>query len=163
MKKIIVPALALALSAVSAEAQSLYNAVYEKAKAAATPSANSEEARVNRFKLAALDYLNQYSHTTGKSSDSYFLDSQAVNLTSFIDDYLTNVQSAAKVSPAKRQEMIKCYANAAKSFPLNPDDSANAAAGAATTDELLPFPLATDWEKAYDKATSQARLVLKRK
>jgi len=162
MKKLIMPALALMLTSSAAKAQSLYLAVYEKAKSSSQPSANSEEAKVNRFKVDALDYISKNLAKNGRAGDSYFLDSQAVNLTSFIDDYLTNVQTAAKVSPAKRQEMVKCYANAAKSFPLFPADTLNAEPATAP-DELLPFSLNTDWEKAYDKATSQARLILKKR
>ena len=163
MNKLILPAMALTLYATTAQAQSLYQAVYEKAKSTTAPTDESDEAKINRFKLDALNYLNRQSAKTGQNADSYFLDSQAVNLTSFIDDYMTNVQSAAKVSPAKRQEMIKCYANAAKSFVLFPADTANTAPVNPGPDDLLPFPLNTDWEKAYDKATSLARQVMKKK
>lgn len=163
MKKLVMPALAFILSTTAAKAQSLYQAVYEKAKSFTAPYENSEEAKVNRFKINALEYLSKQSVIQGKAGDSYFLDSQAVNLTSFIDDYLTNLQTASKVSPAKRQEMMKCYVNAANSFPLFPADTLNAANTSAAQDELLPFSFNTDWEKAYDKATSGARLVLKKK
>lgn len=162
MKKLLMPALALILSSTAAKAQSLYQAVYEKARSISTPSsAETEEAKANRFKIDALEYLSRQSAIQGRSGDSYFLDSQAVNLTSFIDDYLTNLQTAAKVSPAKRQEMMKCYVNAANTSPLFPADTLSAPP--ASRDELLPFSLNTDWEKAYDKATSVARLVLKKK
>lgn len=160
MKKLIIPAIALTLATQSVEGQTLYEAVYEKVQSIVNnPSSSAAEKQESRFKLDALNYLKTQSKQEGQQRDSYFYDSQAVNLTSFIDDFLTNVHTAEKVSAAKREEMIRCYINAAKKFPLFQDPSHT------TIDESapIPFPLNTDWEKAYDNATTVSKIILKKK
>jgi hypothetical protein len=160
MKKLIIPAMLLALATHSVDAQSLYQAVYDKAKSTVSnPAATENELKENRFKLEALDYLSKQGNKDGQKRDSYFFDSQAVNLTSFISDFLTNTQSAAKTSKAKQDEMARCYITAATKFQLF-DDPANTAV---KEGEYIPFPLNTDWEKAYDSATAVAKGIMRKK
>ena len=160
MKKLIIPAMALAMAIQPVKGQTLYEAVYEKVQSVVNNPASSDvEKQENRFKLEALNYLKTKGQQQGLTSDSYFLDSQAVNLTSFIDDFLTNVRTAEKVSKSKRDEMVRCYVNAAKKFPLF-QDPANSVADES---KAIPFPINTDWEKAYDNATTVAKSILKRR
>ena len=160
MKKLIIPAMALAMASQPVEGQTLYEAVYENVqKVLNLPAASAAEKQENQFKLEALNYLKTKGQQEGLTRDSYFLDSQAVNLTSFIDDFLTNVRTAEKTSKAKGEEMVRCYINAAKKFPLF-QDPANTVADES---KLIPFPLNTDWEKAYDNATTVAKSIIKRK
>ena len=160
MKKLIIPAMALAMAIQPMEGQTLYEAVYEKVQSIVNnPSATAAEQQENRFKLEALNYLKTKGQQEGQTRDSYFLDSQAVNLTSFIDDFLTNTRTAEKVSRAKHDEMVRCYVNAAKKFPLF-QDPANTVVDES---KAIPFPLNTDGEKAYDNATTVAKSILKRR
>ena len=99
MKKLIIPAMALAMASQPVEGQTLYEAVYENVqKVLNLPAASAAEKQENQFKLEALNYLKTKGQQEGLTRDSYFLDSQAVNLTSFIDDFLTNVRTAEKSS-----------------------------------------------------------------
>jgi len=162
MKKLIIPTMVLAMLASEAKGQTLYQAVYDKAKSTVdNPAATEAEKQASLFKIKALDYLKQQGNIDGQKRDSYFFDSQAVNLTSFIEDFLTNTQTAAKASKAKEQEMIRCYTNAASKNPLFPIEIENEKA--LPTESLIPFSVNTDWEKAYDNASTLSRTIIKKK
>ncbi len=163
MKKVIFSMLMLAMSVVSVQAQSLYKTVFDRATAVVNnPSASDEEVQVNQFKVTALNYISMMVKKRGMNKDSYFYDSQAVNMASFVTDFQANLEKARAISPAKRAEVLKIYTDASKYNPLFKDtdkEKVNCYVNDKTT--LTPFCLDTNWEKAYDQATTMVKMALR--
>lgn len=165
MKKLVLTLLVLIASATGIQAQdkSLFDTVYERATAVVNnPASSDEEIQINQFKVTALNYMTTMVKKRGLKKDSYFYESQAVNLSSFITDFQVNLEKARSISPAKRTEILKIYTDASKFNPMFKDtdkEKVNAYVNDRTT--LTPFCIDTDWEKAYDQATTLAKAALK--
>ena len=163
MKKSIITMLLLAMATVCTQAQSLYKTVYDKATAVVNnPASSDEEVQISQFKVTALNYITMMVKKRGMTKDSYFYDSQAVNLTSFVTDFQANLEKARNISPSKRTEILKIYMEASKFNPLFKDtdkEKVNCYVNDQST--LTPFCIDTDWEKAYDQATTLAKAALK--
>ena len=163
MKKIILSLLVLVASVASIQAQDLFKTVRDNAtKVVNNPSSSDEEIQINQFKVTALNYLAMMVQKRGLKKDTYFYDSQAVNMTSFITDFQVNLEKARAISPAKRMEIMKIYTDASKFNPLFKDtdkEKVNCYVDDKTT--MTPFCLDTDWEKAYDQATTLTKAALK--
>ena len=163
MKKIILSLLVLMASVASIQAQDLFKTVRDNAtKVVNNPSSSDEEIQINQFKVTALNYLAMMVQKRGLKKDTYFYDSQAVNMTSFITDFQVNLEKARAISPAKRMEIMKIYTDASKFNPLFKDtdkEKVNCYVDDKTT--MTPFCLETDWEKAYDQATTLTKAALK--
>ena len=163
MKKIILSLLVLMASVASIQAQDLFKTVRDNAtKLVNNPSSSDEEIQINQFKVTALNYLAMMVQKRGLKKDTYFYDSQAVNMTSFITDFQVNLEKARAISPAKRMEIMKIYTDASKFNPLFKDtdkEKVNCYVDDKTT--MTPFCLDTDWEKAYDQATTLTKAALK--
>lgn len=162
MKKLLFTLLVLTASVTGMQAQSLYKTVYDKATAVVNnPASSDEEIQISQFKLTALNYISLMVKKRGLQKDSYFYDSQAVNLNSFITDFQVNLEKARTISPAKRTEILKIYTDASKFNPMFKDEDKNKVncyVDDRTT--LTPFCIDTDWEKAYDQATTMAKAAL---
>ena len=163
LKKIILSLLVLMASVASIQAQDLFKPVRDNAtKVVNNPSSSDEEIQINQFKVTALNYLAMMVQKRGLKKDTYFYDSQAVNMTSFITDFQVNLEKARAISPAKRMEIMKIYTDASKFNPLFKDtdkEKVNCYVDDKTT--MTPFCLDTDWEKAYDQATTLTKAALK--
>lgn len=163
MKKTFITVLLALAASTGIQAQSLYKTVFDKATQVVNdPKASDEEIQINQFKVTALNYLSTQVKKRGLQKDSFFYDSQAVNLTSFVTDFLANIEKARAISPAKRVEILKIYTDASKFNPLFKDtdtEKINCYVDDKTTQ--TPFCLDTDWEKAYDQATVMAKQALK--
>lgn len=163
MKKLLITLLVLTASVTGIQAQSLYKTVYDKATAVVNnPASSDEEIQISQFKLTALNYISLMVKKRGLQKDSYFYDSQAVNLNSFITDFQVNLEKGRTISPAKRTEILKIYTDASKFNPMFKDtdkEKVNCYVDDRTT--LTPFCLDTDWEKAYDQATTMAKAALR--
>lgn len=164
MKKVLTAAMLLAATSLTASAQSLYKTVLDKATAIVNnPASSEEQTQIAQFKVTCLNYIASQVVKRGTQVDSYFYDSQAVNLQSFITDYLVNLENTRQLSPTKRSEVIKAYCTASTSNPLFRDvdkEKVNCYINDKAT--LTPFCVDTDWEKAYDQATSKVRQILKK-
>lgn len=163
MKKIIITMLVLVASVSGMQAQQLYKTVFDRATAVVNnPKSSDEQIQINQFEVTALNYMSAQVTKRGLKKDSYFYDSQAVNLASFVTDFLANMEKARAISPAKRTEVLKIYTDASRYNPMFKDtnkDLINAYVEDKST--LTPFCIDTDWEKAYDQATTLAKAALK--
>lgn len=154
--------LVLAVLAVStASAQSLYKKVYDNAIAVVNNAAsNDQQIQINQYKVTALNYISNQVKKRKLEKDSYFYDSQAVNLASFITDFETNVIKARAISTEKRLEVIKVYRDASLQNPLfNDDDKETTFVYVNDKQTYTPFSLDTNWEKAYDLASEKIKAV----
>ena len=163
MKKIILSLLVLMVSVASIQAQDLYKTVRDNAtKVVNNPASSDEEIQINQFKVTALNYLSMMVQKRGLKKDTYFYDSQAVNMSSFVTDFQVNLEKARTISPAKRLEIIKIYTDASKFNPMFKDtDKERANVYVDDKKTLTPFCLDTDWEKAYDQATTLVKAALR--
>jgi len=163
MKKILLLACFTALTVGQINAQSLFETVYKQAIAKVNDANSSQETLdINQFEVTALNYITAQVKTRALKKDSYFYDSQAVNLKSFIDDFLFYVNKARAVSAQKRKQVIECYRNASLQNPLfNDQNKEKVWCYVNDVQTYTPFSLDTDWEKAYDQATQQVKTIIK--
>ncbi len=163
MKKVLFTLLVLMASVTSIQAQDLFKNVHDRATAIVNnPASSDEEIQINQFKVTALNYISMMVKKRGLDKDAYFYDSQAVNMSSFVTDFQVNLEKARTMSAAKRTEILKIYTEASKSNPLFKDtdkEKVNAYVNDKST--MTPFCIDTDWEKAYDQATTLAKAALK--
>lgn len=139
-------------------AQTLYQAVYDKAKSVVATTKDAEEKTVSQYKLNALNYIMSVCKKEGKDGDMRLLDLQAVNMESFIDDFREFAAKGERISSAKKDEIVRCFTSASFAHPLFQNESPLVDGGAGS---LLPFSLNTDWSAAYDQAETIAKKVLK--
>lgn len=164
MKKIVFSLVLAFCTFTAVDAQSLYKKVYDKAVSVVNDDkASDEEIQINQFMVTALNYITTQVQKRGLNKDSYFFDAQAVNLRSFVTDYLVNLETARGISSLKREQIIKCYKDASvKNVLFNDKDKEKVDAYMNDEQTLTPFSVDTDWEKAYDQATMQAKQIMKR-
>ena len=162
MKKIFFAAFLVAFTLMPANAQNLYKTVYNSAvKVVNDPNSSQEQIEINQFEVTVLNYLNAQVQKRALVKDTYFYDSQAVNLKSFVDDFIYYVTKARAISTEKRKEVIACYRDASLNNPLfNDNDKERTYCYVNDTKTFTPFSLDTDWEMAYDQATSMIKTII---
>ena len=158
MKRYILPIVAAWILGMSVSAQSLYKAVQDKAQSIVSTTKDADEKAVGQYKLNALNYIMTVAQKEGRGNDVRLLDLQAVNMESFVDDFREFEAKGAKISPAKRDEIVRCFTTASFAHPLFQNEPPLVDGGAGA---LLPFSLNTDWEQAYDQAETIAKKVLR--
>ena len=163
MKKIIMTILVSVVALGSLQAQSLYKKVYDNAVAVVNDAAaNDQQIQVNQFKITALNYMSNQVTKRNQTRNSYFYDSQAVNMASFITDFETYIIKARTISTEKRLAVIACYRDASLQNPLfNDQDKETTLVYVNDKQTYTPFSLDTDWEKAYDQASAKIKEILK--
>ncbi|MBR1379096.1 MAG: hypothetical protein IJ557_08245 [Bacteroidaceae bacterium] len=163
MKKIIMTILVSVVALGSLQAQSLYKKVYDNAVAVVNDAAaNDQQIQVNQFKITALNYMSNQVTKRNQTRNSYFYDSQAVNMASFITDFETYIIKARTISTEKRLAVIGCYRDASLQNPLFGDqDKETTLVYVNDKQTYTPFSLDTDWEKAYDQASAKIKEILK--
>lgn len=163
MKKILFTLTLVLASSVNAFAQNLYKTVLDRATEVVNNPASAKSAiSISQFKIEVLNYITSEMKKQGIQKDSYFYDSQAVNLESFLSDYQENLAKAKNISGAKASELKKIYKEATLNNPLFNDsnkEQVNAHLNNAASE--TPFSIDTDWENAYDEATRKAKTLLK--
>ena len=145
-------------------AQSLYNKVHETATDIVSKKAqySTAEVQISQFKLDALNYITGEVAKRNLTKDGYFYDSQAVSMNAFLEEYKDNTAKAAKISAAKKAEVEECYRKACQLSPLFGDtDTAAISVYVNKPSSPTPFPLDTDWEKAYDMASLKVKKLMK--
>ena len=163
MKGILLTAIMVVASSITVNAQNLYKKVFDNATAVVNDAAsNDQQIQINQYKITALNYISNQVKKRGLTKDSYFYDSQAVNLSSFITDFETYIIKARSVSTEKRLEVIACYRDASLNNPLfNDTDKETTYVYVNDKQTYTPFSLDTNWEKAYDQATEKMKTILK--
>ena len=153
----------VAASSLTVNAQNLYKKVFDNATAVVNDAAsNDQQIQINQYKITALNYISNQVKKRGLTKDSYFYDSQAVNLASFITDFETYIIKARAISTEKRLEVIACYRDASLNNPLfNDTDKETTYVYVNDKQTYTPFSLDTNWEKAYDQATEKMKTILK--
>lgn len=150
MKKNIVLSLFLTLGACQMQAQEIYNEVLTKAeKVVNDPKADEVSIKVNHFKSTALRYTRSMALKNLPEVTTQFLDVQAYYLSDFLSRFFKDLAAVQDSDEKTRKERILLYVNASVGNPLFEDaDTETAESFIDDKDNLTPFSLNTDWEKA---------------
>lgn len=153
-KKLLI-ALCLVCAPLSAGAQEVYRLVLESAeRTLRDPSSGFAMTRIAQFKKAALVYMKDQ---TGKSDDAAstadrLLDTQAYYLSEFTTLYARMLARTKRTGAEKQQERVRIFMDASHRNPLFSDPNTSATdAYVQTGNEITPFSLNTDWEKAFEE------------
>jgi hypothetical protein len=151
------------VNSMQAQNKNLYDVVYDDAiKVVNSPKSSDDQVQINQFKVTALNYMTMMLQKRGMKKDEMFYATQAVMMSSFVTDFQANMLKAQEISPSKRAEILKIYTDACKNNPMFKDtDKERANAYVNEKGSLTPFCLDTNWEKAYDQATTLAKAALR--
>lgn len=159
MKQILLIIL-LSVSATSPTwAQEIFNNVLERAdKIVNSPTSNFTNTRINQFKSTGLRYIRKKAFETMNPVTDRFLDVQAYYMSEFLTLFFKEILSDKKLSDEKKKNKILMFMDASCSNPLfNDSDKETINAYINEGNELTPFCLDTDWEKAYAAAQAQLK------
>ncbi len=162
MKHIFITVVLAVAAVTTAGAQNLYKKVFDNAIAVVNNAAsNEQQIQTNQYKITALNYISNQVKKRNLQKNSYFYDSQAVNMASFITDFESNIIKARSISTEKRLAVIACYRDASIQNPLFGDtDKETTLVYVNDKQTYTPFSLDTNWEKAYDQATEKIKTIL---
>lgn len=162
MKKLILTMALVLTAGMQVQAQELFHKVYDmNIGVVNNPASNDEQIAISQFKVTVLNYITTQVAKRGMQKDGYFYDSQAVNLQSFVTDFLDNLSKARAISPAKRLAVLKCYQEASLQNPLFKDsDRERTHCYVNDKQAFTPFSIDTDWDKAYEQATQNIKTVM---
>lgn len=150
MIKKIALSILLAVGAGQLQAQELYNEVLTKAENVVNdPKADDVSVKVNHFKSTALRYLRHMAVKNKPDMSAQFLDIQAYYMTDFLSKFFKDLAAVQNDNTRARKECIIMYVNASVGNPLfESADTETAESFIDDKDNLTPFSLNTDWQKA---------------
>lgn len=150
MKKLFFLLLLVSVTSV-ARAQEIYNRVMESAERTINnPNSIFAATRIAQFKKTALVYIHTKARETMPEVEGRFLDTQAYYLSEFVSLFFDALFEAKGISTEKQQDRIQLFMDASKSNPLFCDpDKELVDAYIIEGNQLTPFSLDTDWQKAY--------------
>ena len=142
-------------SAQKIQAQEIYNYVLDNAtRTVNNPTSSFTQTRIAQFKRTALIYLrSQALEKRGKISTE-FLDTQAYYLSEFLTAFLSDVVKCGKEdAKSARRRILEIYMKASETNPLFGDtDEETTLSYVKSGEDLTPFSLDTDWQKAKESA-----------
>ena len=132
----------------TAHAQEVFNMVLQSAtRTVNSPTSNFTVTRVAQFKRTALTYLRDKAFEQSDSVKSAFLDTQAYCLSEFTTSFFNQI---VHCSGDTRRQVIQKFMDASRNNPLWGDPDTETTHSFITANELTPFSLDTDWEKAFN-------------
>lgn len=150
----------LTLAAIPVKAQDVYNFVLENAtRIVNNPTSSFTQTRIAQFKRTVLVYMRGKAHeqyTDGVTHN--FLNTQAYYLSEFLTLFFDELMKDKGCDEEVRKKKILLFMDASVSNPLFDDlDRETTYAYINEPEELTPFSLDTDWQKAYYAAMSQLK------
>jgi len=117
------------------------------------PMSDYTSLRLAQFKKTALTYMRQKAETSDTLINVSLLDYQAYYLNQFITTYLKQViRYGAEEQQGMRQNVIKLFVKASLDCPMWNDPNIELTQSyIGDNEELTPFSLDTDWQKAYEE------------
>ncbi len=141
------------------KSQQVYNMVLDNAtRIVNSPVSSFTQTQIAQFKRTALVYMKKKAFEETDSVPSAFLDTQAYYLSEYVTLFFDQIVKTKKLSPDKRRERIVLFMDASVSNPMFDDnDQETTMAYITEGNELTPFCLNTDWQKAYAAVASQLK------
>ncbi|MCM1108137.1 MAG: hypothetical protein NC388_03650 [Clostridium sp.] len=132
------------------QAQQLYNTVLQKAEQVVNdPRSDEVSVKINHFKSTALRYTKKMAFEQHKSVTTQFLDLQAYYLSDFLGRFFKELSQLQDNDEKTRKNCIWEYVNITVSNPLFEHVDKNVSESfLEDKNNLTPFNLNTDWEKA---------------
>lgn len=148
MNRLSLTLLSLLLAAgLQCRAQEVFNMVLQSAtRVVNSPTSNFTATRVAQFKRTALTYMREKAFERSDSVKADFLDTQAYYLSEFTTLFFNEI---LRVQGPERKERIYLFMQASTECPLWNDPDEETTHAYIIADELTPFSLDTDWEKAF--------------
>lgn len=142
-----------------ATAQDVYRMVMQNAQhAVEAPTSSFAQTQIAQFKITALNYLKQKAFDTMPEVTTNFLNTKAYYLSEFITLFFNELVRMKGSKEDKQKGRIMLFVKAANANPqfkvaeeAVPNDSTS------TDANLTPFPLNTDWEKAYTEVKEKLK------
>ena len=140
-------------------AQDVYNYVLETAeKVVNNPLSTYTNIKISQFKYTSLKYIKRKALEKNKEVSNQFLDVQAYNMSEFLSLFFKEAISKPNLSPERKKELIFMFMDASCSNPLFEDEDIETTQSYISEgNELTPFSLDTDWEKALAAANAQLK------
>lgn len=140
-------------------AQQVYNLVVENAtRTVNSPTSGYSQTRIAQFKLTTLTYIRSKAFEQTDTVSSRFLDTQAYYLSEFISLFFDEILKDKKLGENKRKAKVALFMDASLANPLfNDPDDETTKAYVLEGNEITPFSINTDWERAYAAAKSQLK------
>lgn len=151
MKKILLILTLVAVLHRMSAAQEVYNYLLDATtRTVNNPMSSYTQTRIAQFKRTALIYMKAKAFETMPEVTEQFLNTQAYYLSEFVTLFFDEIIKDKKLSERKRKQKVCLFMDASKSFPLFGDtDSETTDAYILEGNELTPFSLDTDWQRAY--------------
>jgi len=133
------------------KAQEIYHLVMESVNRTLRDSSSGfTMTRVAQFKKTALVYLKDKTLRTMPEMSEELLNTQAYYLSEFTTLYIKVILNSKRTGSERQQNRIKLFMDASKSNPLfNDTDASVVDVYVQGGNEITPFSLDTDWEKAF--------------
>ena len=133
----------------SSEAQEVYNYVLESAtRTVNSPTSNYTQTQIAQFKRTALIYMSRKATEKDGQVEASFLDTQAYCMSEFLTLFFSEVIKDRNLSASDRKEKIYTFMKATLENPQWNDPDQATAQSFIQSDELTPFSIDCNWEKA---------------
>lgn len=137
-------------------AQEVYNYLLDSStRTVNNPTSGFTATRIAQFKRTALIYMKSKAFETMPEVTEQFLNTQAYYLSEFITLFFNEILKDNKLDEKQRKEKIYLFMDASKCNPLFDDpDTETTDAYIIEGNELTPFSINTDWQKAWLAASN---------
>ncbi|MBP3227673.1 MAG: hypothetical protein J6M53_02690 [Bacteroidaceae bacterium] len=146
--------LVLAAVAASVPAQQVYDMVFDSAtRTVNDPTSSYTQVKLAQFKKTALTYMRVRAEASDTLVSYRVLDYQAYYLSQFTTAYLREIlRYSGDHQKGNRETAIRMFIKASLDCPMwNDPDTATSQAYVSEDEELTPFSLDTDWQKAFEE------------
>lgn len=151
MKKSLYVILLFALLPMTMSAQDVYNYLLDATtNTVNNPTSTYTQVRIAQFKRTALVYLKRKALETMPEVTEQFLNKQAYYMSEYVALFFDEILKGKKDNEQKRMAKIYLFMDTSKAYPLFDDpDTDMTDSYIIEGNELTPFSLNTDWQKAY--------------
>lgn len=151
MKKSLYVILLFTLLPMTMSAQDVYNYLLDATtNTVNNPTSTYTQVRIAQFKRTALVYLKRKAFETMPEVTEQFLNKQAYYMSEYVALFFDEILKGKKDNEQKRMAKIYLFMDTSKAYPLFDDpDTDMTDSYIIEGNELTPFSLNTDWQKAY--------------
>ncbi len=155
MKRITIILVLAVTTLLPASAQDVYEMVLNNAtRVVNDPTSNFTQVRLAQFKKTALTYMRHKAEASDTLVSFQVLDMQAFYLHQFLTSFLRQVIAYSDNEQAGlRQGVVRLFIRCSEENPMwNDPDTTITQAYIGDNEELTPFSLDTNWEKAFQQS-----------